>query len=112
MRYKILIAFMIITYYIVSIKNEGVFLMKTKTKQVIEVSVVYIAIYLIVIFIPSLVSLVHNVPMKMILMLVSYILMVGVVLIVLKLKKEPMLKTLGFKKQNIRRNSNFNFPSN
>jgi uncharacterized protein len=73
----------------------------TKKAHIIEISFVYISVFLITIVAPRLVSLGTNVPVKMVLMLLPYILMVVLVLVVLKIQKEPILNTLGFQRQHI-----------
>lgn len=75
--------------------------MKRKTRQYIEISIVFFIISLIVSSTPGLISLGKNIPIKMMLMILPYIIMVGFVVSVCRVSRKSLSTALGFNKDNI-----------
>jgi len=75
--------------------------MTAKTKQIVEMIAIFIFIVIIVSLAQPLVALGGSVPVKMVFTLLIYVVMIGAVVLICKIKRIPLAAALGFTKKNI-----------
>jgi len=75
--------------------------MVAKKKAILEMGIVLLLIVVIPICVPFILSSIESIYIKMIFMVLTYCLMVGIVIIACKFKKTPVFANLGFTKARV-----------